>query len=605
MKKVIASVTRAIEERSETTYQKYLEMIKKQVNMGRFREHLSCANIAHAAASSTDEVKEHLIIGDAKNFAIVSAYNDMVSAHTPYETYTGLIKDTLLRFGMSAQVAGMVPAMCDGVTQGQPGMDLSLFSRDVIAKSVAIALSHNIFDGVFLLGVCDKIAPGMLMGAAAFAHLPCAVVPTGPMESGISNKEKALVREKYVRGEIDKIELQRMECQCYHSKGCCTFYGTANTNMLICESLGLMLPGQAFIMAESELRDALTFFETCALAGQIAGISPKPLYKVLTPKNLVNALVVLLASGGSTNHTLHLVAMARSLGIIITWDDIATLSHAVPLLLRIYPNGVCDVNDFERVGGVPALLTALKNRGLVHEDVEGVFGGFDLMQKKALVINDRLIFDDPKDTRDDIFAPPNSNKDEPILITKGKPFAKEGGLKVLHGNLGESIIKVSAVAQEHLYVKAPCRVFNSQYEVAAAYKNGEFKEDVIIVVRFCGPAACGMPELHMLMPVLNNLLKSGLKVALVTDGRLSGASGGVPCALHLYPEAKVGGAIAKLMDGDEIEFDAVNGTLNTSADLSNRKALEIELDNDTFGRYLFEDSRNHVGASGEGATTLF
>ncbi len=594
MHPVVLSVTDAIVKRSQKSYAKYLAMIKKQEAMGRYREHLTCANIAHAAASQSDPIKEHLILGKAKNFAIVSAYNDMVSAHTPYETYPGVLKKTLIEHGATAEVAGMVPAMCDGVTQGQPGMELSLFSRDVIAKSVVIAMSHNIFDGMLLLGVCDKIAPGMLMGAAAFAHLPCLIIPAGPMPSGLENKEKARVREQYVKGEIDKVALQRMECQCYHSRGCCTFYGTANTNMLVLETLGLMLPGAAFARADSPLREALTSFAAKAMAEGIDGVMAKPLYKVLTPKNLVNALVALLASGGSTNHTLHLVAMARALGIIITWDDIAALSHVVPLLLRIYPNGHKDVNDFESVGGVPALLGSLHKRGLLNEDVEGVFGDFNFMLKKAQLDGDNLVFCEPQ-----------GNDDESILVINGEPFAKEGGLKVLHGNLGESVIKVSAVAPEHLKVKARCRVFNSQYEVSAAYKKGEFTEDVVIVVRFCGPAACGMPELHMLMPILNNLQKSGLKVALVTDGRLSGASGGVPCALHLYPEAKKGGAIARLLDGDEIDFDAVGGTLNTTADLSGREPYTHDLDNDTFGRYLFKDSRDMVGASGEGASTLF
>lgn len=597
MNKVVAEVTKRIEKRSEIMRKKYLEMIDSQSKVTRDRDTLTCSNIAHAAASASDETKENLITGNNPNLAIVSAYNDMVSAHCPYKDYPEKISKIALENGASSQVAGMVPAMCDGITQGQPGMDISLFSRDLIAQGVAVALSHNIFDGVLLLGICDKIAPGLLMGAAAFSHLPIAFIPSGPMATGISNKEKSEIRQDFAAGKIDRTALQRMECKCYHSKGTCTFYGTANTNQLVLEAMGLMLPGSAFVAHDSLLREKLTEHAVKKMIGNTRqGGHFKPLIEVLTAKNIVNGVVALLASGGSTNHTLHMPAIARSIGYILTWQDISDLSEVVPLLVQVYPNAQYDINAFQDAGGVPVLLKALSKRGLLHEDVQTVFGDFNDQVKTPVIENNKLTFIDCNESR---------NPD--VIISGDGCFREHGGLKVMHGNLGDSVIKVSAVAKEHLHVVAPAKVFNSQYDVQTAYKEGKLNQDAVIVVRYAGPAASGMPELHTLMPVLGNLQKSGYHVALLTDGRLSGASGGIPSALHLSPEAAKGGLISLLKDGDLIDFDAEKGEINCLTSLENRQVLQPDLESEeqTYGRFLFRVCRDNVSPANQGASFIF
>ena len=597
MNKTILGVTNAIEKRSQKTRAQYLSMIDEQASEGRNRDVLNCSNIAHASAAMTGSIKENLITGKGPNIGIVTAYNDMVSAHCPYKDYPDEIKLCLEKCGASAQVAGGVPAMCDGVTQGHPGMDMSLFSRDLIAQGVAVALSHNMFDGALLLGICDKIAPGMLMGAASFAHLPIAFVPSGPMGTGISNKEKTEVRQQYAAGKIDKITLQRMECKAYHEAGTCTFYGTANTNQLVFEAMGLMLPGSAFVRPGTALRHALTQEISRVISNEtVLSGKASPLCEVLTAKNIVNGLVALLASGGSTNHTLHMLAVARSCGYILTWDDLSALSDAVPLLVQVYPNAVYDINAFENAGGVPVLMKALYERGLLHEDVKTVSGSFEDQMKSPALDDGKLVYRDSGDSRD------------PKVIVHGKGcFREHGGLKVLKGNLGQCVIKISAVAPEHHHVKAPAMVFNSQYDVHKAYHEGKLNKDCVVVVRYAGPAASGMPELHKLMPVLGNLQKDGYHVALLTDGRLSGASGGIPSALHLSPEAARGGALSLLRDGDLIDFDADAGSLNCLTSLEGRTAEkpDLEKDEQTFGRWLFKSCRDNVGPADQGATFLF
>lgn len=595
---VVAKVTQNLEERSKAGREAYLRMIGEQEKLGRARNLLTCSNLAHAAAGTSGADKDD-VVGCAKaNIGIVSAYNDMLSAHCPYRLYPEAIKEAVRQVGATAQVAGCVPAMCDGVTQGQPGMDMSLFSRDVVAQSVAISLSHNCFDGALLLGICDKVAPGLIMGAAAFANLPIAFVPAGPMGTGISNEEKTEIRQKYAAGELDKSALQKMECCSYHSEGTCTFYGTANTNQLVFEAMGLMLPGSAFVPPYTPLREALTNHIAQAIVDKtVVGAHPMPLYKVVTAKNIINSLVALLASGGSTNHTLHLVAIAKAFGYTLTWQDISDLSEVVPLLVSIYPNAKPDINALQAAGGVPVLMKALSRRHLVYEDINTVVGDFASQLTTPVLEDGQLKFVDCGET-----------KNPQVLISdESSCFQPFGGLKVLNGNLGRSVIKISAVAPEHRHVKAPARVFNDQHEVERAYKAGELNQDAVIVVRYAGPAASGMPELHKLMPVLGNLQKAGFKVALLTDGRLSGASGKIPSALHVSPEALRGGNLALLRDGDMIDFDAEAGTINCLTDLAGRtpEHPDTESYEQTYGRYLFKTCRATVSSAEEGATFLF
>ncbi|ATP07462.1 phosphogluconate dehydratase [Aeromonas salmonicida] len=591
---VISEVTARIRERSVARRQAFLARIQRQAEQGKTRAALACGNLAHAVAACSSDEKGRILDMTRANVGIVTAYNDMLSAHQPYQGYPDIIKAALAELGHSAQVAGGVPAMCDGVTQGQPGMDMSLFSRDLIAQATALSLSHNTFDATLLLGICDKIAPGQIMGALSHAHLPTAFVPAGPMASGISNDDKVKVRQQYAAGELGRDALLEMECGAYHAPGTCTFYGTANTNQLVFEAMGLMLPGSAFVHPHSELRHALTEEAARRISAMIPG-SPayRPLSEVLDERSLVNGLVALLASGGSTNHSIHMVALARAAGLHLTWDDISDLSDVVPLLVRMYPNGPADVNAFEQAGGVPGLMRRLAQEGLIHMDATPVFGEMqDYLSRPALVDGEL------------VWQPVGESSDGSVLSPTGSVFQTTGGTKLLAGNLGRAVVKVSAVAPEYRVIEAPARVFSSQHTVEAAYKAGSLNQDAVIVVRHNGPAANGMPELHKLMPVLGNLQKAGHKVALVTDGRLSGASGKIPAAIHVTPEALHGGAIGLLKDGDLLRVDAVNGRLDCLTDLSGRTQAEIDLtlEQEGWGRELFSVMRRAVSSAECGAT---
>ncbi|ENO3942516.1 phosphogluconate dehydratase [Aeromonas veronii] len=591
---VISDVTARIRERSVARRQAFLARIQRQAEQGKTRAALACGNLAHAVAACSSDEKGRILDMTRANVGIVTAYNDMLSAHQPYQGYPDQIKAVLAELGHSAQVAGGVPAMCDGVTQGQPGMDMSLFSRDLIAQATALSLSHNTFDATLLLGICDKIAPGQIMGALSHAHLPTAFVPAGPMASGISNDEKVKVRQKYAAGEVGRDALLEMECGAYHAAGTCTFYGTANTNQLVFEAMGLMLPGSAFVHPHSELRRALTAEAARRISAMIPG-SPayRPLSEVLDERSLVNGLVALLASGGSTNHSIHMVALARAAGLVLTWDDISDLSDVVPLLVRMYPNGPADVNAFEQAGGVPGLMRRLAEEGLIHMDATPVFGEMQDYLSRPALVDGQLVW-----------QPVGESGDASVLSPSGSVFQATGGTKLLAGNLGRAVVKVSAVAPEYRVIEAPARVFSSQHAVEAAYKAGDLNQDAVIVVRHNGPAANGMPELHKLMPVLGNLQKAGYKVALVTDGRLSGASGKIPAAIHVTPEALHGGAIGLLADGDLLRVDAVNGSLDCLTDLSGRTQAEIDLtlEQEGWGRELFSVMRRAVSSAECGAT---
>ncbi|RUR55457.1 phosphogluconate dehydratase [Aeromonas veronii] len=591
---VISDVTARIRERSAARRQAFMARIQRQAEQGKTRAALACGNLAHAVAACSSDEKGRILDMTRANVGIVTAYNDMLSAHQPYQGYPDIIKGALAELGHSAQVAGGVPAMCDGVTQGQPGMDMSLFSRDLIAQATALSLSHNTFDATLLLGICDKIAPGQIMGALSHAHLPTAFVPAGPMASGISNDEKVKVRQQYAAGEVGRDALLQMECGAYHAAGTCTFYGTANTNQLVFEAMGLMLPGSAFVHPHSELRHALTIEAARRISAMIPG-SPayRPLSEVLDERSLVNGLVALLASGGSTNHSIHMVALARAAGLVLTWDDISDLSDVVPLLVRMYPNGPADVNAFEQAGGVPGLMRRLAEEGLIHMDATPVFGEMQDYLSRPALVDGQLVW-----------QPVGESGDASVLSPSGSRFQATGGTKLLAGNLGRAVVKVSAVAPEYRVIEAPARVFSSQHAVEAAYKAGDLNQDAVIVVRHNGPAANGMPELHKLMPVLGNLQKAGYKVALVTDGRLSGASGKIPAAIHVTPEALHGGAIGLLADGDLLRVDAVNGSLDCLTDLSGRTQAEIDLtlEQEGWGRELFSVMRRAVSSAECGAT---
>ena len=591
---VITEVTNRIRERSVARRQAFLARIQRQAEQGKTRASLSCGNLAHAVAASSCDDKGRILDMTRANVAIVTAYNDMLSAHQPYQGYPDIIKGALAGLGHSAQVAGGVPAMCDGVTQGQPGMDMSLFSRDLIAQATAVSLSHNTFDATLLLGICDKIAPGQIMGALSHAHLPTAFVPAGPMASGIGNDEKVKVRQQYAAGEVGRDALLKMECGAYHSAGTCTFYGTANTNQLVFEAMGLMLPGSAFVHPHSELRHALTEEAARRISAMIP-CSPayRPLSQVLDERALVNGLVALLASGGSTNHSIHMVALARAAGLELTWDDLSDLSDVVPLLVRMYPNGPADVNAFEQAGAVPGLMRRLAEADLIHLDATPVFGEMQDYLSRPALVDGKLVW-----------QPVGESTVPSVLSVAGSVFQATGGTKLLSGNLGRAVVKVSAVAPEYRVIEAPARVFSSQHAVEAAYKAGQLNQDAVIVVRHNGPAANGMPELHKLMPVLGNLQKAGHKVALVTDGRLSGASGKIPAAIHVTPEALHGGAIGLLQDGDLLRVDAESGRLDCLTDLSGRTQAEIDLtqEQEGWGRELFSVMRRAVSSAECGAT---
>jgi phosphogluconate dehydratase len=558
-------VTKRIRERSRVTRSAYLQRIDAP-RAKPARKAVSCSNLAHAFAAAPAPDKLAIRAQRAPNIAIVSAYNDMLSAHQPLATFPDVIKAAACAAGATAQFAGGVPAMCDGVTQGQAGMELSLWSRDVIAQATAIALSHDVFDGALLLGVCDKIVPGLLIGALAFGHLPAIFVPAGPMASGIPNDEKSRVRQRYALGQATREELLDAEARAYHGPGTCTFYGTANSNQMLMEIMGLHLPGSAFVHPGTELRAALTAAAARRAVEMASAVDQRaPIGRIVDERAIVNAIVGLLATGGSTNHTIHLVAIARAAGLVIDWDDFDELSRVVPLLARVYPNGAADVNQFHAAGGIGFVIRTLLDAGLLHDDVLTVVGrGLRAYAREPFLADEKL------DWRD----APAASLDPNILRPATDPFSPDGGLKRLAGNLGRAIFKSSAVAPERLCVSAPARIFDSQEAMLAAFKNGELERDVVVVVRFQGPRANGMPELHQLTPALTALQDRGFRVALVTDGRMSGASGKVPAAIHLSPEAAVGGPIAKLRDGDPIRIDARTGVVEALVDATSWQARE-------------------------------
>ena len=596
---VVVAVTRRIVERSRDARTDYLARMRAQRREGPARAALSCSNLAHVIAAAGAD-KPNLAGVGWPNIGIVTAYNDMLSAHQPYEDYPKLIRTAARAAGATAQVAGGVPAMCDGVTQGTAGMELSLFSRDVIAMSTAVALSHDAFDAALMLGVCDKIVPGLFMGAAGFGHLPILFVPSGPMASGLPNAEKAKVRQRYAEGLATRDELLAAEAAAYHDVGTCTFYGTANSNQVAMEMMGLHVPGAAFAPPRGRLREALTqaAVAQAAKSTQLKGGNYRPFADVIDERSIVNAIVGLMATGGSTNHSIHLVAMARACGISIDWTDMAELSAVTPLLARIYPNGQADVNHFHAAGGVAFLIRELLSAGLLHGDVETVMGhGLDRHAQEPVLDGDRLVWRDA----------PARSLDDSVLRGVADPFSPDGGLRLLKGNLGRAVIKVSAVASDRWRVTAPARVFDDQGSVEAAFRSGGLDQDFVAVVRFQGPSANGMPELHKLMPLLGSLQDRGRRVALVTDGRLSGASGKVPAALHVTPEAANGGTLARLRDGDIITLDAGSGELFAHvADLESRPAVARGVD-DVFGlgREYFDAFRRQVGSSEAGASVVF
>jgi len=598
----VGEVTERIARRSRDTRGRYLERIERAREGQPARRRLGCANLAHGFAACGPTDKQGLREGHQPNIGIVTAYNDMLSAHQPYERFPELIRKAAREAGGIAQVAGGVPAMCDGVTQGEAGMELSLFSRDVIALSTAVALSHQMFDAALYLGICDKIVPGLVIGALAFGHLPGIFVPSGPMTSGLPNDEKAKVRQRYAEGKVTRAELLEAEAQSYHGPGTCTFYGTANSNQMLMELMGLHLPGASFVNPNTPLRDALTRAAVKrALAITAAGNAYTPLGQVLDERAFVNGIVGLLATGGSTNHTLHLPAMAAVAGIRLTWDDFADLAEVVPLLCRIYPNGKADVNHFTAAGGMGFLVRELMGDGLVHSDIRTVAGpGLEAYRAEpALDAAGELVWRDTAAT----------TGNDTVLRGTAQPFSATGGLKVLDGPLGRAVLKTSAVDPSRHLVEAPARVFDSQDALIAAFKAGELSGDVIAVVRFQGPRANGMPELHKLVPTLAVLQDRGHKVGLVTDGRMSGASGKVPAAIHVTPEAADGGAIARIRDGDIIRIDGIAGRLDVlvdGAEWARRPAATIDLSaNETgVGRELFGLFRRSVGVADAGASPL-
>ncbi|WP_322750771.1 MULTISPECIES: phosphogluconate dehydratase [unclassified Frankia] len=597
---VVAEVTERIAARSAASREAYLSRIRAAAQAGPARGSLGCSNLAHgfAACSPTDKLE---LRGAARpDIAIVSAYNDMLSAHQPLETFPALLKKAVGEAGGVAQFAGGVPAMCDGITQGRAGMQLSLFSRDVVAMATAVALAHDMFDGALLLGVCDKIVPGLVIGALSFGHLPVVLVPAGPMTSGLPNADKSRIRQLYAEGKAGRAELLEAEAASYHSAGTCTFYGTANSNQMLMELMGLHLPGASFVNPGTALREALT-----AAAGRqvtrltALGDAYTPIGEVIDERAIVNGVVGLLATGGSTNHTLHLVAIAAAAGIKLTWDDFAALSAVAPLLTRIYPNGPADVNHFHAAGGTAFLIGALLDAGLLHGDVRTVAGhGLDRYRQEPMVADGGLVWR----------AGPTTSLDTDVLRAAAEPFAPDGGLRMLTGSLGRAVMKTSAVQPEHLLVEAPVRVFDDQADFLAAFNAGEFDGDLVVVVRYQGPRANGMPELHMLIPALGVLQDRGLRVALVTDGRMSGASGKVPAAIHLTPEAATGGPLSRVRDGDVIRLDATAGSLDVlGVDFDGRAPTGGPPDEEAWvgtGRELFAAFRSRVGPADHGASVL-
>ncbi len=599
---ILVEVTERLEARSRDLRDDYVQRMRAARRDGSARGRLSCSNLAHVIAASGDD-KPMLKSAALPNLGIVTSYNDMLSAHQPFEAYPGLIREAARGARATAQVAGGVPAMCDGVTQGQPGMELSLFSRDVIALATGVALSHDSFDAALLLGVCDKIVPGLFIGASAFGHLPVLFVPAGPMPSGIANAEKARVRQLYAEGKATRAELLEVEAGSYHSAGTCTFYGTANSNQMLMEIMGLHVPGSAFVPPNTPLRSALVE-AAVQQAAQTTALSDeryRPMVDVIDARSIVNAVVGLMATGGSTNHVLHLVAMARAVGYRLRLRDMHDLSAVTPLLARVYPNGQADVNGFHAAGGIAFLIRELLAGGLLHGDVKTVWGeGLAAYAREPVLINGHLQWRD--------IPAESGNRD--ILRPLSDPFTADGGLKILEGNLGEGVIKVSAVKLEHQVIEAPARVFDDQDEFALAFNAGTMNRDLVAVVRFQGPGANGMPELHQLTPLLGSLQDKGFKVALVTDGRMSGASGKVPAAIHVTPAADKGGPLARVRDGDIIRVDALTGELSVQVDPAEFAArVPVSFNRarhqSGVGRELFSHFRHIVGAADRGASVLF
>jgi phosphogluconate dehydratase len=602
MNKEIVNITDRIIARSKATRSAYLARIDAAKSDTVHRAGLSCGNLAHGFAACGKEDKNALRGIQHSDIAIVTSYNDMLSAHQPYQNYPDIIKAAVKDAGGVAQVAAGVPAMCDGVTQGQPGMDLSLMSRDVIAMSTAIGLSHNMFDGALMLGICDKIVPGLLIASMTFGHLPTVFIPAGPMPSGLPNKDKARVRQQYAKGEVGEDELLEAESASYHSAGTCTFFGTANSNQLVVEVMGLHLPGASFIAPNTQLRQELTK----AASRQATRLTQQsgnymPIGKMVDERSIVNAIVALLATGGSTNLTMHIIAFAKAAGIIIDFQDFNDLSEAVPLLTRIYPNGHADINQFQEAGGMALLFRELIDAGLVHEDVETICGrGLSRYTKKPVLDNGDLKWVDCVE----------KSLDDEIIATVAKPFKVDGGLRVMKGNLGTSVIKTSSLREGSFVIKAPAVVFEDQHELQTAFDNGELEKDFVAVVRFQGPKARGMPELHKLTPLLGVLQDKGFKVALVTDGRMSGASGKVPAAIHLCPEALDGGLIAKVQNGDMINVDGEAGELTLLVDekeLAQRELSEFKVNghHEGMGREIFGFMRRNLSTAETGACSLF
>lgn len=595
---VIQSVTEKIQKRSEKKRLSYLNRMNEARKDGPRRAHLTCGNQAHAYAPVVDDQKR-LIEGVGGNIGIITAYNDMLSAHQPFQSYPDLIKKAARIAGGTAQVAAGVPAMCDGITQGQTGMELSLFSRDAIAMSAAIGLSHNVFDSSVYLGVCDKIVPGMVIAAATFGHLPAIFLPAGPMSTGQSNDDKAKIRQDFAEGKADRSDLMASEMASYHGPGTCTFYGTANTNQMLMEFMGLHLPGSSFVNPNTPLRDALTEFgATHALAISDLGSNYTPVSHILDERAYVNGIIGLMATGGSTNLLIHLVAMARASGIILQWSDFAEISQIIPLLARVYPNGLADVNHFHASGGLGLVISELLSANLLHDDTQTIVGiGLEKYTKDPKLINGKL----------DWYSGVTSSLNSKIISTVIAPFQKSGGLANLDGNLGSAVMKVSAVADDRRNITAPVRVFNDQQSVLNAFRLGEFSSDVIIAVRYQGPRANGMPELHNLTPCMAVLQNRGLKVALITDGRMSGASGKVPAAIHMSPEALDGGPIAYLCDGDVVTVDANSGILSVeNKEVFTRLLEHPDLTSNSFGvgRELFEIFRKNSGPAKTGASVF-
>ena len=592
----IIEVTKRIRKRSKPSRDIYLKnLVAMEQDSDNDRNLISCSNIAHAAAAAPSDEKSAILNNSKPNLGIVSSYNDMLSAHKPLEQFPKVIKAAANQFGATAQMAGSVPAMCDGVTQGRPGMELSLMSRDVIAMSTAVALSHGVYDATLCLGVCDKIVPGLFIGAMTFGHLPTIFVPAGPMSSGIPNEEKVIVRKAFAKGEATRKELLKAEISAYHGEGTCTFYGTANSNQMLMEIMGLHIPGSAFVHPHSDLRNAYNIIATeQAISISRKGKDVRSIGRMIDERSFVNAIIGLHATGGSTNHTLHLPAMAAAAGIKLLWEDFADLSDVVPLLAKIYPNGSADVNQFHAAGGMSFLIGELLEEGLLDGTALTVWGKnlFDYVLEPTLKDN-KLVWNKPN----------LKSYDKNILRNVREPHQKNGGLKILQGNIGKGVIKISAVELHHQKIKASAMVFDNQNDVKIAYEKGLLNRDIIIVVRFQGPKANGMPELHALSPILSNIQDLGFKVGLLTDGRMSGASGKVLAAIHITPEATDNGNIGKIKNGDEIEIDAIAGKINVNKEIDNRELIfpKNSDHHSGFGRNLFAILRKNAAGAENGA----